>query len=189
MPKVVGVKFRPATKIYYFDPGQHKDLAMDDRIIVETSRGTEMGVVVMPAQDVDKEELKGTLKQVVRKATPVDLVESQKYKAQEPAALEKCKELIKELNMSIKVIEADYNFNGSRLVLSFVSEQRVDFRELAKELARSLRTRIEMKQIGARDETKIIDGYGRCGRQLCCSSWLTDFHSVSIRMAKRIDTE
>ena len=144
-----------------------------------------MGIIALPVHDVPKDELKGKLKQVVRKATPVDLVEAEKYRAQEPAALEKCKELVAKMNTPINVLQAGYNFDGSRLVFSFVAEQRVDFRELAKELARSLRTRIEMKQVGARDETKILDGYGRCGRRLCCSSWLTDFHPVSIRMAKR----
>ncbi|MBN1995411.1 MAG: stage 0 sporulation family protein [Anaerolineae bacterium] len=185
MPNVVGVRFRPTTKIYYFDPGEYTDLAIDDRVIVETSRGTEMGLIILPPQRVSKDELKGSLKQVVRKATPVDLVEAEKYRAKEPEALEKCKALAKEMKLPIKVLEADYNFDGSRLVLSFFSEQRVDFRDLAKELGRSLRTRIEMKQIGARDETKILNGHGRCGRRLCCSSWLTDFHPVSIRMAKR----
>jgi cell fate regulator YaaT (PSP1 superfamily) len=185
MPKVVGVRFRPTTKVYYFDPHKFTILEVDDRIIVETSRGTEMGIIAIPIQDVSENEIKGKLKQVVRKATAVDLLQAEKYKAQEPVALEKGTELAKELNLPIKVLQADYNFDGSRLVLSFISEQRVDFRDLVKELARSLRTRIEMKQVGARDETKILDGYGRCGRRLCCSSWLTDFHPVSIRMAKR----
>jgi cell fate regulator YaaT (PSP1 superfamily) len=185
MPKVVGVRFRAITKVYYFDPHKFTDLEVDDRIIVETSRGTEMGIIVQPIHDVPANKLKGKLKQVVRKATPVDLLQAEKHKAQEPMALEKCKKLVKEMKLPIKVLQADYNFDGSRLVFSFVSEQRVDFRDLAKELARSFRTRIEMKQVGARDETKILDGYGRCGRRLCCSSWLTDFHTVSIRMAKR----
>jgi cell fate regulator YaaT (PSP1 superfamily) len=185
MPKVVGVRFRVVTKVYYFDPHKFKGLEIDDRVIVETTRGTEMGVVVQPIHDVPKSKLKGKLKQVIRKATPVDLLQAEKYKAQEPQALEKCKSLVKEMKLPIKVLQADYNFDGSRLIFSFVSEQRIDFRDLAKELARSFRTRIEMKQVGARDETKFSDGYGRCGRRLCCSSWLTDFHTVSIRMAKR----
>jgi cell fate regulator YaaT (PSP1 superfamily) len=185
MPKVVGVRFRAVTKVYYFDPHKFTELEIDDRIIVETARGTEMGVVVQPIHDVPNNQLKGKLKQMIRKATPVDLLQAEKYKAQEPMALEKCKRLAKEMELPIKVLQASYNFDGSRLVFSFVSEQRIDFRDLARELARSFRTRIEMKQVGARDETKILDGYGRCGRRLCCSSWLTDFHTVSIRMAKR----
>jgi cell fate regulator YaaT (PSP1 superfamily) len=99
-------------------------------------------------------------------------------------ALDHCEKLIQALNLPMKILEAEYSFDGSRLVFSFVAEQRVDFRELVKELTRSLKTRVEMKQVGARDETKILDGYGRCGRRLCCSSWLTEFHSVSIKMAK-----
>ena len=185
MPNVVGVRFQPVTKVYFFDPDKITDLEVDDRVIVETSRGTEMGIVTQPIHEVPNKEIKSKLKQVIRKATPVDLVEAEKYRAREPAALDKCQELIQKLELPIKALEACYNFDGSRLVFSFVSEQRIDFRELVKELARSLRTRIEMKQVGARDETKVYDGYGRCGRRLCCSSWLTDFHPVSIRMAKR----
>jgi cell fate regulator YaaT (PSP1 superfamily) len=185
MPNVVGIRFRPITKIYFFDPGEFTYLAVNDRAIVETSRGIEMGTVVQPIHEVQGEEIKSKLKQVIRPATPLDLAQAQKYKAEESVALEKCRELVKEMRLELKVIEADYNFDGSRLAFSFVSDQRIDFRDLVKELARALRTRIEMKQVGARDETKVIDGYGRCGRQLCCSSWLTDFHSVSIRMAKK----
>jgi len=185
MPKVVGVRFRAVTKVYYFDPAELTDLTLADRIIVETSRGIEMGAVVQPIHEVPAEEIKSKLKQVIRKATPIDLVQAEKYRTEEPQALEKCRSLVKEMNAPLKVLEADYNFDGSRLAFSFVSEQRIDFRDLVKELARSLRTRIEMKQVGARDETKVLNGYGRCGRPLCCSSWLTDFHSVSIRMAKK----
>jgi cell fate regulator YaaT (PSP1 superfamily) len=185
MPKVVGVKFKPVTKIYFFDPLNFTNLVVDDRVIVETARGIEMGIVAQPVHDVPNSELKGKLKQVIRKATPVELVQAETYRAEEPVAKEKCAELAKNMNLPLKVIEADYNFDGSRLTFSFVSEQRIDFRELVKELARALRTRIEMKQVGARDETKVYEGYGRCGRPLCCSSWLTDFHPVSIRMAKR----
>jgi len=185
MPKVVSVRFKPVTKVYFFDPLDFTDLNVDDRVIVETARGTEMGMVTSPVRDVPNSELKGKLKQVARMATPVDLIQAEKYRAEEPAAKEKCIELVQKMKLPIKVLEADYNFDGSRLTFSFVSEQRIDFRDLVKELARALRTRIEMKQVGARDETKVFDGYGRCGRQLCCSSWLTDFHPVSIRMAKR----
>jgi cell fate regulator YaaT (PSP1 superfamily) len=185
MPKVVSVRFKPVTKVYYFDPEDFTDLDAGDRVIVETARGVEMGAVVSPVHEVSKSDLKGSLKQVIRKATPVELVQAQQYRTEEPAALQTCTELATNLKLPIKILEADYNFDGSRLTFSFVSEQRIDFRELVKELARTLRTRIEMKQVGARDETKVFDGYGRCGRPLCCSSWLTDFHPVSIRMAKR----
>lgn len=184
MPEIVGVRFKPVTKIYYFDPNSVEDLTVDSRVIVETSRGTEMGVVVQPRHDVPDKEIKGKLKKIVRCATPLDLMTAQAYKAKEPAALAKSIELAKELNVPMKVLGVDYSFDGSRLIVSFAAEQRVDFRDLAKQLARALETRIEMKQVGARDETKILDGFGRCGRRLCCSSWLTEFHPVSIRMAK-----
>jgi cell fate regulator YaaT (PSP1 superfamily) len=157
---------------------------MDDRVVVETTRGVELGMVALAPREVSKEEIKGKLKRVIRPATPVDLVQAEHFKAQEPTVLEKCQQLVAEMKIPIKVLEAEYSFDGSRLLFSFISEQRVDFRDLVKELARSLRARIEMKQVGARDETKILDGYGRCGRRLCCSSWLTEFHPVSIRMAK-----
>jgi cell fate regulator YaaT (PSP1 superfamily) len=184
MPVVVGVRFRPVTKIYYFDPNPFDQLQLEDRVIVETARGIELGTVALAPQEVPKEEIKSKLKRVIRAATPVDLIQAEQFRAQESTALEKCQQLVTEMNIPIKVLEAEYNFDGSRLLFSFISEQRVDFRDLVKELAHSLRTRIEMKQVGARDETKILDGYGRCGRRLCCSSWLTEFHPVSIRMAK-----
>ncbi|HXV97051.1 MAG TPA: regulatory iron-sulfur-containing complex subunit RicT [Anaerolineae bacterium] len=184
MPLVVGVRFRPVTKIYYFDPTPFDEFQVDDRVIVETSRGIELGMVALATREVPKSEIKSKLKRVIRPATPVDLMQAENFKAQEPVALEKCSQLVAEMNIPIKVLQAEYSFDGTRLLFSFISEQRVDFRDLVKELARALRTRIEMKQVGARDETKILDGYGRCGRRLCCSSWLTDFHPVSIRMAK-----
>lgn len=184
MPLVVGVRFKPVTKIYYFDPLPFEQFQVDDRVIVETSRGIELGLVAMATQEVPKSEIKSKLKRVIRPATPLDLLQAEHSKAQESAALEKCTQLVADMQIPIKVLQAEYSFDGSRLLFSFVSEQRVDFRDLVKELARALKTRIEMKQVGARDETKILDGYGRCGRRLCCSSWLTDFHPVSIRMAK-----
>jgi cell fate regulator YaaT (PSP1 superfamily) len=144
----------------------------------------EMGTVAQPITDVPKSEIKGKLKKVVRKATPVDLLQAEDYRTQEEEAAEKCNHMAKDMKIPIKVLKADYSFDGSRLVFSFAAEQRVDFRDLVKALSRTFETRIEMKQVGARDETKLIDGYGRCGRRLCCSSWLTEFHPVSIRMAK-----
>jgi cell fate regulator YaaT (PSP1 superfamily) len=185
MPDVVSVRFKPVTKSYYFDPRSLSGLQVDDRVIVETSRGVEMGTVAEPAHAVPKGQIKGKLKWIIRKATPVDLLEAERYRIKEGEARELCHKLVKKMGIPIKVISADYNFDGSRLLFSFTSEQRVDFRDLVKELTRNLRTRIEMKQVGARDETKLMDGYGRCGRRLCCSSWLTEFHPVSIKMAKQ----
>jgi cell fate regulator YaaT (PSP1 superfamily) len=185
MPLIVGIRFRPVTKIYYFDPNSVEPLPVNTRVIVETSRGIEMGTVVQPVREVSLDEIKGNkLKRVLRRATPVDLLQVERYKSQEKPALEKCNELVRKLAVPVRVIDADYNFDGSRLVFSFVSEQRVDLRDLVKELSNALSARIELKQVGARDETKILDGYGRCGRRLCCSSWLTEFHPVSIKMAK-----
>lgn len=184
MKKIVGIRFKPVTKVYYFDPGLLDNLQLDDWVIVETMRGTELGCVALSGREVPDDEIKGELKQVVRPATPVDLLMAQEYKAREPEALTICQRLVKKLDIPMKTIQASYSFDGSRLLFTFTAEQRVDFRDLVKELAKSLRTRIEMKQVGARDQAKLIDGYGRCGRQLCCSSWLTEFHPVSIRMAK-----
>jgi cell fate regulator YaaT (PSP1 superfamily) len=184
MPQIVGVRFRPVTKVYYFDPGPLKNLDVETRVIVETSRGTELGTVAQSTREAPQGEIKGKLKRIIRKATPLDLLQAEQYRSQEGAAIERCNELAKKLNIPLKVLAADYSFDGSRLIFSFVAEQRIDFRDLVKELGRTLETRIEMKQVGARDETKILDGYGRCGRRLCCSSWLTEFHPVSIRMAK-----
>ncbi len=184
MATVVSIRFNPVTKIYFFDPHTMTDLKTDDRVIVETTRGIEMGVVVSPPYDVPSEKIKGKLKQVIRPATPVDLLSALDYKAQEADALEKGTALVEKMGLSMKILQAEYSFDGSRLTFAFVSEQRIDFRNLVKELNKSFKTRVEMKQIGARDETKIIDGFGRCGRRLCCSSWLTEFHSVSIKMAK-----
>lgn len=184
MPIIVGIRFKPVTKVYYFDPLDLDDLAVDERVIVETTRGTELGYVALPRREISAEEIKGELKPVLRRATPLDLLMAQEYKAKEPEAHAICEELVKQLAIPMKLVQTTYSFDGSRLLFSFVADKRVDFRDLVKELAKSLKTRIEMKQIGARDETKILDGYGRCGRQLCCSSWLTEFHPVSIRMAK-----
>lgn len=186
MPTVVGVQFRPTTKIYYFDPGNFQ-LQEDDRVIVETSRGTEIGKVVLPNQPVPQDEIKGKLKRIVRQATPLDLLEAEKYRTQEPEALETCRKLAAKHKLDLKIISAEYSFDGSRLLFTFVAEQRIDFRNLVRELTRALQTRIEMRQIGARDETKLMDGYGRCGYRFCCASWLTEFHPVSIRMAKKQD--
>jgi cell fate regulator YaaT (PSP1 superfamily) len=185
MPKVVGVRFKPVTKVYYFDPNGETNLEIEDRVIVETARGIEMGVVALAIHEVTQREIKGKLKRVMRRATSIDLLEAASYQAQEADALETCNELVQKLGLPMKPIQAEYSFDGKRLLFSFIAEQRVDFRELVKELTGSLKTKIEMKQVGARDETKIIDGYGRCGRRLCCSSWLTEFHSVSIKMAKQ----
>lgn len=184
MPTVIGVRFKPVTKVYFFLPPQEDDLALDDPIIVETSRGVELGWVAQTAHTISGDEVKGNLKQVLRRANPIDLVKLNEYRNKEADALEVCKQKVAELNLPMKAVAAEYAFDGSRLTFMFCAEQRVDFRALVRALVKVFHTRVEMRQIGARDEAKIIDGYGRCGRQLCCSSWLTEFHPVSIKMAK-----
>ena len=184
MPAVVGVRFKPVTKIYYFMPPQDATVVYGDPVIVETARGKELAWIAMTTKDVPHSEVKGTLKRVVRRATPVDLMKRSDFAQKHELTIQICKEKVAELNLPMKIVDAEYSYDGSRVLISFGSEQRVDFRDLVRVLVKTLRTRVEMRQIGARDEAKIIDGYGRCGRQLCCSSWLTEFHPVSIRMAK-----
>lgn len=184
MPSVVGVRFKPVTKVYYFMPPKEDELVYGDPVIVETTRGTELAWVAMTTKEVPNSEVKGRLKRVVRRATPVDLMKREDFAKNKDFAIRKCKEAVAELDLPMKVVDAEYSYDGSRVLISFGAEQRVDFRDLVRALVKTLRTRVEMRQIGARDEAKIIDGYGRCGRQLCCSSWLTEFHPVSIRMAK-----
>ena len=187
MQDVVGIRFRPCTKMYHFGPGDLTHLAVADPVVVETTQGEELGWVVMLPTPISDEEIKGQLKTILRRATPVDLLTMDEFRGKESAALAKCREKVAELGVPMKVVSAEYSSNGERLVFSFIAEERVDFRELVRQLARSFRTRIEMRQIGARDEAKLIGGYAQCGRELCCASWLTEFHPVSIKMAKQQD--
>lgn len=187
MPIVVGVKFRGSCKLYYFSPDQINDLAVNDHVIVDTARGIEMGQVAMEPRDVSEDKIVGQLKSVVRKATTADLVNAQRYQAKEADALTKCREQVARSNLPMKVVQAEYSYDGSHLTFHFTSEQRVDFRDLVRELAHQFRTRIELRQIGVRDEARIVGGIGKCGRSLCCATWLSDFAPVSIRMAKQQD--
>ncbi|MGQ9784930.1 MAG: PSP1 domain-containing protein [Anaerolineae bacterium] len=187
MPEVVGVRFKPCTKMYYFSPGAITDLKVGDPVIVETIQGEELGWVIIAPTLVSDDEIKGKLKTIVRRATPVDLAIAEEFRSKEAAALAKCREKITELGLPMKAISAEYSFNGERLVISFVAEERIDFRELVRQLAKSFKTHVEMRQIGARDEAKLLGGYAVCGRKLCCASWLTEFHPVSIKMAKQQD--
>ena len=187
MPEVVGIRFKPFAKMYYFSPGKVRDLASHDAVIVETSVGEELAWVVTPLRTVSEDRVRGKLKAVLRRANPVDLATMEEYRQREEMALARGREKAAELDLPMKIIKAEYSFNGQRLLFFFFAEERVDFRELVRALARSFRTRIEMKQIGPRDEAKLIGGNGPCGRSLCCTSWLTEFHPVSIRMAKQQD--
>jgi cell fate regulator YaaT (PSP1 superfamily) len=185
MPVVIGVRFKPATKTYYFDPAGLKDeLQVGDYVVVETARAREMGRVVMPPKEVPQTEIVSQLKPVIRKATTLDLANGQHYASQEGEALQKCRQKVAETGLPAKLIRAEYNMDGSHLTFYFASEQRIDFRDLVRDLARIFHTRIELRQIGVRDEAKLINGIGPCGRELCCATHLCEFMPVSIKMAK-----
>ena len=184
MPVVVGVQFESVGKVYYFDPAQLLDLGARDHVIVDTARGVEVAQVVQPPHLIADEEIVGEMKPVMRRANPWDMVQHDLWKQKEAEALAVCRTKAREHVLDIKVVRCDYNFDGGRLLIYFSSEARVDFRALVRDLARIFRTRIEMRQIGVRDEAKLLDGVGKCGRQLCCTSWLREFTPVSIRMAK-----
>lgn len=184
MPVVVGIQFKPVTKIYHFRPGPHLDLATNDYVVVDTSKGQEVAQVVQAPHLIDETDVVGDMKDVLRRANAWDLVQKDLWERKEREALSVCRAKIRESGMDIKVVRCEYSFDGGRLLIYFASEQRIDFRELVRDLARVFRTRIEMRQIGVRDEAKLLDGVGKCGRQLCCTSWLREFTPVSIRMAK-----
>jgi len=187
MPEVVGVHFRRAGKIYYFDPTGFDDLKVGAYVVVDTARGQDVGQVAIAPRQVADDKVVGQLKGVLRRAEPWDLVQMQHFRDREEQALEKCRQKIAGYGLSMKVIKAEYNFDGSRLVFYFTAEKRVDFRKLVKELAKTFRSRIELKQVGVRDEVKLVGDLGRCGRPLCCASFLCEFNPVSIRMAKQQD--
>ncbi len=187
MPLVVGVAFQPVTKVYYFDPAGHDDLQAGERVIVETSRGRTLGEVVFPPREVAANEISGTLKPVIRRATAWDMVQRDQMAHKEPETRAICQERAKALGLDMKVVKTEYSFDGSSIIVSFVAEQRIDFRNLVHELSQILHTRVEMRQVGVRDQAKFLGGYGRCGRPLCCASWLREFAPVSIKMAKTQD--
>lgn len=184
MPVVVGIQFKPVTKLYHFSAGEFLDLAPNDFVIVDTAKGPEIAQVVQPPHRIHSEEVVGEMKPVMRRATAWDLVQKDQWEHKEREALAVCRAKARESNLNIKIVRCEYSFDGGRLLIFFASEARVDFRDLVRDLARVFRTRIEMRQIGVRDEAKLLDGVGKCGRQLCCTSWLREFTPVSIRMAK-----
>ncbi|HHV43950.1 MAG TPA: stage 0 sporulation family protein [Firmicutes bacterium] len=183
MATVVGVRFKKAGKIYYFDPGD-LDLVENDLVIVETARGMEAGTVVIGRKEVPEEEISQPLKAVLRKATSEDeqQIRENKQKAKEAFGIGLKK--IAEHQLPMKLIDVEYTFDNSKIIFYFTAEGRVDFRELVKDLAAIFRTRIELHQIGVRDEAKMIGGLGPCGRAMCCTTFLGDFEPVSIKMAK-----
>ncbi len=181
---VVGVRFKQAGKIYYFNPGDIP-LELDDKAIVETARGLEYGRVVIAPRLMGQEAIVQPLKDVVRKATPEDDAVYAANKEKEKDAFNICLKKIQKNDLPMKLIDVEYTFDVSKIIFYFTAEGRVDFRELVKDLAAVFRTRIELRQIGVRDEAKMIGGIGSCGRVLCCHSVLDDFQPVSIRMAKQ----
>ncbi len=183
MARIVGVRFRNTGKIYYFDPCDF-DIEMANHVIVETARGLEMGTVLIPPKDVEEDKVVQPLKPVIRIATDEDERSARENREKEHEAVRLCKEKILKHELDMKLVGAEYTFDGSKLLFYFTAEGRVDFRELVKDLAAVFRTRIELRQIGVRDETKILGGLGICGRELCCKSYLADFVPVSIKMAK-----
>lgn len=183
MADVVGVRFKRTGKVYYFDPSDI-ELKVGDCVVVETTRGLELGQVVIAPSQVLASEVTKPLKPVVRKADIEDIEQADKIEQKEGEALAECTELVAKLKLPMKVISAEYNLDGSRLTIFFSAEGRVDFRELVRELSHRLKVRVEMRQVGPRDEAKLLGGFGRCGRPLCCASFLSEFSPVSIRMAK-----
>lgn len=183
MPRVVGVRFKCAGKIYYFDPN-YFDLTIGQEVIVETSRGLELGFVVQESREVEDDEIVPPLKAVLRIATEDDKQRMEDNKQREQEAFELCREKIQEHELNMKLVDVEYTFDHNKIIFYFTAENRIDFRELVRELASIFRTRIELRQIGVRDEAKILGGIGPCGRRLCCCTFLGDFGPVSIRMAK-----
>ena len=183
MVTIVGVRFKKAGKIYYFLPGE-ETLTIDDGVIVETARGVEYGTVVIGPKEVAKDSLVMPVKEVMRKATPKDLQQLEKNEEREEKAFAICLEKIAKHKLPMKLINVEYTFDMNKIVFFFTADGRIDFRELVKDLATVFRTRIELRQVGVRDEAKVLNGIGACGRPLCCSNFLGDFSPVSIRMAK-----
>ncbi len=186
MPDIVGVRFKMAGKVYYFDPAGI-ELKVYDHVVVQTARGVELGQVTIAPKQILAADITAELKSIVRKATEEDLKRAQDYAAKENFALTECNKIVLRMNLPMKLVIAEYNLDGSRLTFYFTADERVDFRELVRELTSFFKSRIELRQIGPRDQAKMIGGMGRCGRLLCCSSYLTEFNPVSIKMAKEQD--
>jgi len=183
MPEIVGVKFKEGGKLYYFNPNG-KYYMLGAKVIVETARGLECGEVAMECRDVPAEQLSHELKNVVREATAADLRRLDENRAKEQTAFGICEQKIAARGLDMKLVSVEYSFDGNKILFCFTSDGRVDFRELVKDLASVFRARIELRQIGVRDEAKMLGGLGICGRPFCCASFMGDFQTVSIKMAK-----
>lgn len=186
MTDVVGVRFKRAGKIYYFDPAG-KELKVNDCVIVKTTRGAELGQVATAPKQMLASELSEELKPVIRMAEEEDIRRAHELASKEKEALAACEKMVTEEKLPMKLISAEYGLDGSRVTVFFSAEERVDFRKLVREMNNALKTRVELRQIGPIDEAKMIGGYGRCGRCLCCASFISEFAPVSIRMAKEQD--
>jgi len=181
--RIVAIKFRDAGKLYDFD-ARHLDLHHENQVVVETDRGKALGMVVLEPRDVPKAQAPENLKSVLRLANDKDLESAERHAAREAEALRYCRNRVAERKMEMKLVKAEYLFDGSKIIFYFTADGRIDFRELVKDLAHYFHTRIEMRQIGVRDEAKLIGGIGVCGRELCCCSFLREFEPVSVKMAK-----
>lgn len=187
MPVVVGIRFKDSGKVYFFDPNGLAPLVQGEQVIVDTVRGPELAKVAYPSYDVSIDDVVGELKPVLRRAELADLERLKTLNARQSELLEQCIQKVSEHNLPMRLVKAEYSFDGSRLTFYFTAEKRVDFRVLVRDLARLFRTRIELRQIGPRDEAKLLGGIGPCGRLLCCATFLPDYARVSIKMAKDQD--
>ncbi|BGE83425.1 PSP1 domain-containing protein [Staphylococcus petrasii] len=183
MPNIVGVQFQKAGKLEYYAP-KDLDLQKDDWVVVESKRGIEIGNVQFPSKEVDEGDVALPLKEIIRVATDEDIQTYYRNEADADDALTLCKELVKEQQLDMRLVNCEYTLDKSKVIFNFTADDRIDFRKLVKVLAQNLKTRIELRQIGVRDEAKLLGGIGPCGRSLCCSTFLGDFEPVSIKMAK-----
>lgn len=183
MIRVIGVRFRDTGKVYYFSPGK-LEINSGDHVIVETARGIEYGYVVLGKREVEDDKVIQPLKPVIRMATTEDEEKELNNRRREKEAFKVCQEKIRKHNLDMKLIDVEYTFDNNKILFYFTADGRIDFRELVKDLASIFKTRIELRQVGVRDETKIVGGIGICGRALCCHSYLSEFIPVSIKMAK-----
>jgi cell fate regulator YaaT (PSP1 superfamily) len=185
VPRIAGVRFRNTGKVYYFDASHVDALQEGELVIVDTTRGKEVARVSTILEETPQNLTKESLKPVQRRAEPLDLVQMERHRLREKEALARCQERLEDHRLPIKLLKAEYNFDGSHLLVYFVSEKRVDFRRFVQDLRKSLKTKVELRQVGVRDEAKLMGGVGRCGRVLCCESFMQEFSPVSIKMAKR----
>jgi cell fate regulator YaaT (PSP1 superfamily) len=186
MADTVGIRFKRATQVYYFDPSDIP-LEVGDKVVVETTRGPSIGTVVIPPKGVDSEESAEPLKPVLRRAEPEDLEQALEMKQKEKEARDKCAELVAKYNLPMTPLAAESSLDGNYITIHFKSEKRVDFRALLREMSSSLRTRVELRQVGARDAARLVGGMGRCGCGLCCANHLCKFEPISMRMAREQD--